>query len=108
MKRSVFVLAAVAAIATGSILAAQRQGGAPPQPMGFFVTSVGMDGGNLGGLQGGLGVGGFELGFGQAKGLHHQGEAQAQPQGEGGVFPGVGADGGQHVSTARAGVHRRK
>ena len=24
----------------------------PPQPMGFFVTSVGLDGGNLGGLQG--------------------------------------------------------
>ena len=54
MKRSMFVLAAVAAIVTGSILAAQqgRQGGAPPQPMGFFVTSVGLDGGNLGGLQG--------------------------------------------------------
>jgi hypothetical protein len=51
MKRSVFVLAGAAAIVAGSVLAAQRQGG-PPQPMGFFVTSVGMDGGNLGGLQG--------------------------------------------------------
>ena len=57
MKRSVFILAAVAAIVAGTILAAQggaqggRQGG-PPAPMGFFVTSVGMDGGNLGGLQG--------------------------------------------------------
>ena len=30
-----------------------RQGGAPPQPMLFFVTSVGKgDGGNLGGLTG--------------------------------------------------------
>ena len=56
MKRSVFVLAAAAAIVAGSVIAAQnppaRQGGAPPQPMGFFVTSVGLDGGNLGGLQG--------------------------------------------------------
>ena len=32
---------------------AGRQGGAPPQPMSFFVTSVGKgDGGNLGGLAG--------------------------------------------------------
>ena len=55
MKRSVFVLAAGAAIVAGSILAAlQAQGGqgAPAQPMGFFVTSVGLEGGNLGGLQG--------------------------------------------------------
>ncbi len=56
MKRSVFVLAAASAIVAGSVIAAQnppaRQGGAPPQPMGFFVTSVGLDGGNLGGLQG--------------------------------------------------------
>ena len=55
MKRSVFVLAAATAIVAGSVIAAQnrgRQGGAPPQPMGFFVTSVGLDGGNLGGLQG--------------------------------------------------------
>ncbi len=65
MKRSVFVLAAASAIVVGSVLAAQNppagapaapaQGGrhgAPPQPMGFFVTSVGLgDGGNLGGLQ---------------------------------------------------------
>jgi hypothetical protein len=54
MKRSVFVLAGAAAIVAGSVLAAQqqRQGGGPAQPMGFFVTSVGLDGGNLGGLQG--------------------------------------------------------
>jgi hypothetical protein len=65
MKRGLFVLAAASAIVAGSVLAAQnppagapaapgqggRQGG-PPQPMGFFVTSVGLDGGNLGGLQG--------------------------------------------------------
>jgi hypothetical protein len=54
MKRSVLVLAGAAAIVAGSILAAQQQPGAKPPaaPMGFFVTSVGMDGGNLGGLQG--------------------------------------------------------
>ena len=53
MKRSVFVLAAATAIVAGSMLAAQQPGGKPPaNPMGFFVTSVGMDGGNLGGLQG--------------------------------------------------------
>jgi hypothetical protein len=53
MKRSVFVLAGVTAIAAGSALAAQRQGGAPAQPMGFFVTSTPIgDGANLGGLQG--------------------------------------------------------
>jgi hypothetical protein len=61
MKRSLFVLAAAAAIVAGSVLAAQkepvltpagRQGG-PPQPMGFFITSVGLgNGANLGGLQG--------------------------------------------------------
>src|SRR5262245_32157406 len=53
MKRTVFVLAAAAAVAAGTILAAQggRQGG-PPAPMGFFVSSTPMDGGNLGGLQG--------------------------------------------------------
>ena len=65
MKRSLFVVAAASAIVAGSVLAAQnppagapaapaqggRQGG-PPQPMGFFVTSVGLgDGANLGGLQ---------------------------------------------------------
>ncbi len=62
MKRTVFVVAAASAIAAGSMIAAQAppaapaQGqagrGGPAQPMGFFVTSVGMDGGNLGGLQG--------------------------------------------------------
>jgi hypothetical protein len=63
MKRSVFVLAAATAIVVGSVLATAQnppagqapagQGGrGPQQPMGFFVTSVGMDGGNLGGLAG--------------------------------------------------------
>ena len=65
MKRGLFVLAAASAIVAGSVLAAQNPPagapaaparaavvGAPPQPMGFFVTSVGLDGGNLGGLQG--------------------------------------------------------
>ena len=53
MKRSIFVLAGAAAIVAGSILAAQQPGAKPPAaPMGFFVTSVGIDGGNLGGLQG--------------------------------------------------------
>ena len=55
MKRSVFVLAAAAAIVAGSIAgctAGPPGAKPPPAPMGFFVTSVGMDGGNLGGLQG--------------------------------------------------------
>jgi hypothetical protein len=52
MKRSVFVFAGAAAIVAGSVLAAQQQGAKPAAPMGFFVTSVGLDGGNLGGLQG--------------------------------------------------------
>jgi hypothetical protein len=30
----------------------QGQGGAPPMPMGFFITSMPMNGGNLGGLEG--------------------------------------------------------
>jgi len=54
MKRSVFVLAAATAVVAGSMLAAQQPGAKPPaNPMGFFVTSVGVgDGANLGGLQG--------------------------------------------------------
>ena len=55
MKRSVLVLAGAAAIVAGSVLAAQQAaqpGAKPTTPMGFFVTSVGIDGGNLGGLQG--------------------------------------------------------
>ena len=57
MKSSMFVFGAAASIVAGSVLAAQqaggRQGGAPAQPMGFFVTSVGVgNGANLGGLQG--------------------------------------------------------
>lgn len=55
MKQTLIALAAVgvvAGVATTSGVFAQRQGG-PPQPMGFFVTSVGVgDGGNLGGLAG--------------------------------------------------------
>src|SRR5262245_33364800 len=64
MRRSLFVVAAAASIAAGAHMAAQNpapagggQGGrgqqAPPQPMSFFVTSVGVgDGANLGGLAG--------------------------------------------------------
>jgi hypothetical protein len=61
MKRSLFVLAAASAIAAGAHMAAQnppaggggRGPAAPPQPMGFFVTSVGVgDGAKLGGLAG--------------------------------------------------------
>src|ERR1700719_3032040 len=59
-KRRLFVLAAAASIAAGAHMAGQNppaQGGrgaaAPPQPMSFFVTSVGKgDGANLGGLTG--------------------------------------------------------
>jgi len=59
MKKGFSVFAAVAAIAAGAHMAAQnppaggRGAAAPPQPMGFFVTSVGVgDGANLGGLAG--------------------------------------------------------
>jgi hypothetical protein len=61
MKKSLFVLAAASAIAAGAHIAAQnppaggggRGPAAPPQPMGFFVTSVGVgDGAKLGGLAG--------------------------------------------------------
>src|SRR6202165_485077 len=59
-KRGLLVLAAAASMAAGAHMAAQNppaQGGrgaaAPPQPMSFFVTSVGKgDGANLGGLVG--------------------------------------------------------
>jgi hypothetical protein len=55
VKRTLLALG-VAGVVGGAVasigVSAQRQGG-PPQPMGFFVTSVGMgDGGNLGGLAG--------------------------------------------------------
>ena len=44
---------AVAALASASVAEAQVPAAAPPQPMGFFVTSVGKgDGANLGGLAG--------------------------------------------------------
>jgi hypothetical protein len=59
MKRSLFVLAAAASIVAGAHMAAQnppaggRGPAAPPQPMSFFVTSVGEgNGANLGGLAG--------------------------------------------------------
>ena len=66
MKKGLFILAAAGAIAVGSALSLSaqnppagaqggqggRQGGAPPAPMTFFVTSTPLDGGNLGGLQG--------------------------------------------------------
>src|SRR3954467_6020904 len=64
MKRSLFVFAAAASIVTGAHIAAQNPAGAPapgqgrgaaapPQPMSFFVTSVGVgNGANLGGLTG--------------------------------------------------------
>jgi hypothetical protein len=67
MKKGLFVLAAAGAIAVGSALSLSaqnppagapgaqggRQGGAPPAPMTFFVTSTPIgDGANLGGLQG--------------------------------------------------------
>ena len=65
-------------------------------------------GGRALGLQRGHGVGGFQLGFGQPQGLHQQGKAQAQRGGDGGVLPGIGAQGGQHVSKSRAGGHRRR
>ena len=58
MKKGLSVFAAAAAIAAGAHMAAQNppaggRGAAPPQPMGFFVTSVGVgDGANLGGLAG--------------------------------------------------------
>lgn len=55
VKKTLLALAAtgvVAGVVTTSGVFAQRQGG-PPQPMGFFVTSVGVgDGGNLGGIAG--------------------------------------------------------
>ncbi len=62
MTRTFYVLAAAAAVAAGAGLAAQNPAGAPaqgrgaaapPQPMSFFVTSVGVgNGANLGGLAG--------------------------------------------------------
>src|SRR5438093_1325515 len=59
MKKGLSVLAVVAAIAAGAHMAAQnppaggRGAAAPPQPMGFFVTSEGVgNGANLGGLAG--------------------------------------------------------
>jgi hypothetical protein len=61
MKKSLFVLASGSAIVAGAHIAAQnppaggggRGATAPPQPMGFFVTSVGVgDGAKLGGLAG--------------------------------------------------------
>ena len=42
-------------------------------------------------MQGAFCMVGFQPCFGQADALHCQGEPQAQPEGERGVFPGVGA-----------------
>lgn len=48
MRKALFLAAVLPFIATGA-----TGGEAPPQqPMSFFVTSVGLDGGNLGGLAG--------------------------------------------------------
>jgi hypothetical protein len=58
MGRVLSVLAIVALTALPIIGQAQapaqggRQGGAPPMPMGFFITSTPMNGANLGGLAG--------------------------------------------------------
>jgi hypothetical protein len=52
MKKSLFAIAAGAAVVTGAHIAAQNPP-APAQPMSFFVTSVGAgSGANLGGLAG--------------------------------------------------------
>lgn len=54
MKRTPLILAGlVVSIAGGSYLASAQQPAAPPQPMSFFVTSVGLgQGANLGGIAG--------------------------------------------------------
>lgn len=63
MKGNVLVLVAAVAVLPASMSVAQNapapqrgqapaRGAAPPQPMGFFITSVGLDGGNLGGVAG--------------------------------------------------------
>ncbi len=59
MKRTVSILAASMFLLVGTLIIFAQQGGggqapaAPPQPMRFFVTSVGKgDGANLGGLAG--------------------------------------------------------
>jgi len=61
MGRVLTVLAIMALTALPLIVQAQapaqgqgggRQGGAPPMPMGFFISSTPMNGGNLGGLAG--------------------------------------------------------
>ena len=53
--RGIVILSAVAAflIVPEALMAQRGRGGAPAQPMGFFITSVGPgDGANLGGLEG--------------------------------------------------------
>ena len=51
MGRTYGVLTALA-VAASAIVVHGQQPQAPPQPMSFFVTSIGLDGGNLGGLEG--------------------------------------------------------
>lgn len=50
-----------------------------------------LGGGRALSMQGAFCMGGFQPCFGQADALHCQGEPEAQPEGERGVFPGVGA-----------------
>lgn len=53
IRLTVTTALAVSSFVAAQAVAAQRAGGAPPQPMSFFVTSVGMgNGANLGGLAG--------------------------------------------------------
>lgn len=53
IRLTVTTALAVSSFVAAQVVSAQRAGGAPPQPMSFFVTSVGMgNGANLGGLAG--------------------------------------------------------
>jgi hypothetical protein len=54
-KATILIGAGFAALLASAVWAQQPGGGQPqqpPEPMRFFVTSVGLDGGNLGGLEG--------------------------------------------------------
>jgi hypothetical protein len=51
MRKKYGVFAAMV-MAAGGATATAQQPQQPPQPMSFFVTSIGLDGGNLGGLEG--------------------------------------------------------
>ena len=52
MGRVLTILAIMALTAVPLIVRAQGQGGAPAMPLGFFITSAPLNGGNLGGLAG--------------------------------------------------------